>query len=441
MKNQRKHSANLLLLVIFIWSCVFTAVPGLSHSQSENNTRSVETLEPDYQNAYYKQVEIKIPGLRFRTANDLRDVVSHADKTTAVGVVDRNKSLVLSESVADFIKRSFETMLASEDEADRTIEIEFDIETFWLGHQKTSLVNNHIDFNARIGAAIVYKGQKSKIGWLEYHHESDVPSNVKGNQETLMYQGMATMARELARKIKPKQYVQESKSDAVLKPIDEPELSTSPELTEAGAEPLVGLSLGYHVFTGDLMDEIYGGLMEGFVYGGFWFKNRFGFRGEMSFLGASGTPSIADTSWTISSSTIKMGAVSLGGTCLYSLTGDPTSDIFVPYIGVGIDGIFGAEKISAEASRIQGSTEEEFGAEVWSVRVAFAGHAVLGTRIRATDKMRLAIEARWTQSGKGSNADLEEEELTQAFEATLYSAVKRSDFDFTGWSVHVGIEW
>ncbi len=60
---------------------------------------------------------------------------------------------------------------------------------------------------------------------------------------------------------------------------------------------------------------------------------------------------------------------------------------------------------------MQGSVLEEFGADVWSIRASFATYALLGTRMRVTDKWRLAIEVKWTQSGKGSNVDLEEEEL------------------------------
>ena len=83
----------------------------------------------------------------------------------------------------------------------------------------------------------------------------------------------------------------------------------------------------------------------------------------------------------------------------------------------------------------------EFEADVWSLRVAFGGHAIAGTRLRLTDKYNFVVEGRWTQSGKGSNMDLEEKELEEALNLTLYDAVKRSDFNFTGWSIHVGVEW
>lgn len=215
-------------------------------------------------------------------------------------------------------------------------------------------------------------------------------------------------------------------------------LRTTDTGAEAGAEPFSGASLVIHLFTNDLMKDSYTALVGGRYYGGHWFKNRMGYRFFLDLSGASGTPQRVDGGWEVTSSDIQMSMLSLGGTYLYSLRGDPTKTIFIPFVGAGLQGIFGAEKLSARATW---NTVETFETDVWSIRTAFAVHALLATRIRVTDQWRFVLEARWTQSGKGSNLDLKDEAERKLLQQTLYSAVRRSNFDFTGWSIHAGLEW
>jgi opacity protein-like surface antigen len=190
------------------------------------------------------------------------------------------------------------------------------------------------------------------------------------------------------------------------------------------------------------MDESYGGAVIGFVQGGKWFRGRMGLRAELDLFEASGIPPRVDYSWNHTSSKIKMRVVTLSATYLHSLRKDPVKQRFLSYVGMGLNANFGAEKLSANASRGQGFDLEEFAADVWSLRSSVGTHMVLGTRVLVTGEWGLALELRWTQCGKGNNMDLvEDDEEEQALKATLYDAVRRSNFSLSGWSIRVGYEW
>lgn len=405
----------------------------------ESSAEETSTIVPDYENNFYKKVSAKVPGLRIAGVTDARTLDRKELSSTLIGVFDENKNLVLDEPVTDFVKRSFESMLGSNAKADETHNVELDIENFRIEHKKTSMLNNHITFEALMAVQIIREGAKVKAGYLYFKQEINITASAAKKREELVYQGMVKMAYELAEKLAPDKYITGQGMQIETKPEPQPELveMAVPE----GQELISGLTVSFMYFTESLMNDSYGGVTNALGYVGGWDKSKMGFRLEFSIWGTSGTPNRVNPEWNVTSSNIKMGGFTLGGTFLYSLRGDPTKNIFLPYVGAGIDGFFGAENIGAAASRKRGSVEEGFEADAWGLRAAFATHALLGARMRVTDKYRFVLEARWTQCGKGSNADLIEKEKEELFDFTLYNAVKRSDFNFTGWSIHVGLEW
>lgn len=424
--------------LILIASSVYIAPPAFAVDQSDSTSSKAVVITPDYTNAVYKRTAIPVSGLTISDVRDLRTSDTGAPAAAAIGHQDDDTRLLLSGPVTAFVKRSFETMLGGNAQGGAKREVVLGIEELWIDHQKTSLLNNHIRFSARIAVAIVHNGNTVKAGYLQHRQEADVPGNVQENETDLLYRGMADMARQLARKLMPGKIVLEEDMEPEIKPVEEPDLVVLPGVTQAGAEPFVGESLVFHRFANDLMKDSYSAMVGDRFYGGHWFKNRMGYRFFLDFSYASGTPQRVDAGWKVTSSHIKMIILSLGGTHLYSLRGDPTKTIFIPFVGAGIRGIFGAEKLSARATW---KTVETFETDVWSIRMAFAVHALLATKIRVTDRLQLVLEARWTQSGKGSNFDLKDEAERQVLQQTLYRAVRRSNFDFTGWSIHTGLEW
>ena len=396
-----------------------------------------ETIVPNYENTVYAKVTANIPGLSIVKVADARSLDEGDLTSTLIGVVGDEKHLVLNEPVTDFVKRSFGRMLASEEKADITRKVELNIETLWIEHRKTSLLNNHISFDALIAVFIVHEGARVPAGYLEFRKKIDITESPEEKRENLMYQGMMEIAYQLAEKLAPEKSITEEEMQPMVKPQPQPDLVGY----SSEQEPIPGFAVGYMNFTESLMSDTYGGMISVQGYLGGWFKNRMGLRMELSFWGTSGTPVSVNPEWDVTSSNIKMGGMTLGGTFLYSLREEPRKSIFLPYVGAGIDGFFGAENIGATASRVTTGGTEEFSADVWGLRAAFAGHVLVGMKLRLTDKYPLVLEGRWTQSGKGSNADMKDESMVEAFNLTLYDAVKRSDFDFTGWSIQVGVEW
>jgi opacity protein-like surface antigen len=444
--DQSNHTMACQRLICFFSFILFACfgvnagiiLPAHAGGQASPDSLHSTVIQPDYSNTIYAQIAIPIQGLTISGVNDLRSSGAGAPAPRAIGFADGDTQLELSEPVSVFARRSFETMLSGSDESGTQREIVLNIEELWLDHQKTSLLNNHLEFSARIAVAIVHEGDTVKAGYLQTRQEADVPGNVREHQTDLLYRGMADMARQLARKMMPEKIVLEEDMEPEIQPIEQPDLVEIPGVAQSGAEPFSGASLAVQVFTGDLMNDSYTALVGGRYYGGHWFRNHMGYRVFLDLSGATGTPQRVDADWEVNSSEITMSILSLGSTYLYSLRGDPTKSLFIPFVGAGIEGIFGAEKLSARATW---NTVETIETDVWSIRTTFAVHALLATRIRVTDQWRFVLEARWTQSGKGSNLDLKDEAERKILHETLYSAVRRSDFNFTGWSIHAGLEW
>ena len=80
---------------------------------------------------------------------------------------------------------TFETMLGGDTAGGREKQIILNIEELWLNREKSSLLNNHIGFTARIAVAIIHEGDTVKAGYLQHTQEADVPGNVQEHQADL----------------------------------------------------------------------------------------------------------------------------------------------------------------------------------------------------------------------------------------------------------------
>jgi len=221
----------------------------------------------------------------------------------------------------------------------------------------------------------------------------------------------------------------------VEEPLPEPEL-------QGGQDPPRGVTrvqFGYHTFTTASMSEAYDPVSV-LTLENVWWGKRFGFGFELGFTGGQGTPPQTDSNWNVGNSWVKISAVSIGLNALYRFMNTSNEGFLEPYASLGPAIWVGGERISAEATRSPVGVDEGFKAELLAVGVAYGANAALGTTLRVAGGVRALFEVGWTVTSGGTE-DLSEEEEIENFESSLYSAVSRPGFDFTGWRFDIGLQW
>lgn len=201
-----------------------------------------------------------------------------------------------------------------------------------------------------------------------------------------------------------------------------------------------GLRLGYLGFSNESMEAGYDYLMVSTFQGTIWTRRGVGFGAELGWASAEGQPQQMESTWNLSDSWIKVQVLNVGLNFLYAFMNPSPSSTFMPYVGLCPALWIGSERIAADASRQRIGLDEAFRTNLLATGFAYGGHAVLGSSIAVGRGARVLFEARWTQSW-GDLFDLSEEEEKEGFESTLYQTVMRTDFNFTGWRIDVGVEW
>lgn len=198
-------------------------------------------------------------------------------------------------------------------------------------------------------------------------------------------------------------------------------------------------SFTYRMFTGDEMSDAYDLCFGGYIHAIWMGDSKEAWRIGAGAIIGEGNPIFPDTTWEVSSSELQMFMIPLEASFLYNLRERPLENSLSPYVGIGFGGFIGFERISVEMSRF---VEGDFQWNETRFRYVLGGHAVMGTTIKITEKYRAVLEARWTQSGKGSTVknEFSDEEIAEGW-LELDKAVKRPDFNFTSWSVSVGLQW
>jgi hypothetical protein len=202
--------------VVFVCVCVSFVF--------ELSAEEAITIVPDYENAFYKAVRAKIPGLRIVGVTDARESDQQELSPTLMGVSGDDHSVVLTEPVIGFVKRSFEGMLGSNADSDATDNVELRIDKFWVEQEKTSVLNNHVRFDAMMAVHLQREASLVKLGYLTFKKEIDVTLDPNQKRDELVYQGMVEMGQELAEKLDPDQYVVARDMQIDTKPEPEPEL-------------------------------------------------------------------------------------------------------------------------------------------------------------------------------------------------------------------------
>jgi len=183
-------------------------------------------------------------------------------------------------------------------------------------------------------------------------------------------------------------------------------------------------------------DPVYVGSVEFFRV-----KKGFMLGFEIGWISGKGTPPLVDSDWVVTDSSAKMWALLLEPNVHFNFMDDTGSELFGPYVAAGPGMWVGGERLTAEANRTSTGTQEAFRTEQWAMRLSFGVSAKVGTTVRIKGKFKLLIEARYVLTTSGSMLDLVDEEDKDLIDATLYSAVQRPGFNFTGWQISWGIQW
>lgn len=199
---------------------------------------------------------------------------------------------------------------------------------------------------------------------------------------------------------------------------------------------LTGIRFVYHTFTDSRMDDCYGHapyIMADFLL----IRGRHGASFEIGYLYREGKPVPLPTEWNVISTSLSMWAIPVTVNYLYHINGYDRARRFAPYAGLGFGAFFGGEKIGAMATTLL----KRWDGWTWGLRGSMIGNVVLGAHISPWHGFDAVVEVRWIQSGRGGNIDIVDEEDEPKFDAYLYPLVQRSSYDFTGWSISVGIRW
>jgi hypothetical protein len=219
----------------------------------------------------------------------------------------------------------------------------------------------------------------------------------------------------------------------------------SPTMDQAlGASPgssprttiLTGVRFAYHAFTDSRMEECYEHAPY-LIADLMMITGHHGVSFEVGYLSRDGEPVLLPNEWNVLSTSLRMWAVPITVNYLYHITGYDRARRFVPYAGLGLGTFFGGERIGAMANTLL----KQWDGWTWGLRGSMIGNAVIGAHISPWHGFSAVVELRWIQSGRGGNIDLVDEEDEPKFDAYLYPLVQRSSYDFTGWSVSVGIRW
>lgn len=212
--------------------------------------------------------------------------------------------------------------------------------------------------------------------------------------------------------------------------------TSPPPGTPSNIKKLIGVRFVYHTFADSQMEECYEHvpyLVADLVLVGVHHGVSF----EAGYLYRDGEPTLLPNEWNVLSTSLSMWAVPITVNYLYYIAGYDRARRFAPYVGFGLGTFFGGEKIGAMANTLL----KQWDGWTWGLRGSMIGNAVLGAHISPWRGFNAVVELRWIQSGRGGNVDLVDEEDEPKFDAYLYPLVQRSSYDFTGWSVSVGIRW
>lgn len=396
-----------------------------------------EAIVPDYDNGFFKKATNPLPGLKIVRVDDLRGGDPQKLGATGVGMLESEAHLSLAVPVADFVKRSLEMMLTTSRAGETPIDLVVGIQEFQLRHKSSILGQSTCGFSARLELRLLGGGVETVVGWLQTESEQDVVFSTLNCQKDAMYSGVAAFAQAIGLGDLPLADLAAQVAGGKAASIEKKTLRVAfrqPWLMGAKFPWEVG-GVYYGLAESDMKDPY--GTCFGFMAGGVsWFRGRSGIKAAGGYLSGTGKPQLDNPIWTVKESKVSMYVIPLQMSYLYRLRVPDDRSTLVPYVGAGVDVFLGLDRLEATAE----SATDGFEAHSTALRASAGLHAVLGSEIKLFgDKYSGLLEIKWIQGGKGSTGDLLTDEEKGQFGTTLFDAVNRPKFNFTGWTVELGI--
>ena len=402
--------------------------------------REPEVITPDYDNGVFEKAGTPLPGLVIERVEDLRGRDPKNLGFTATGLLERSTPLELSEPVSDFVKRGLEKMLASDEKVPEPTRVVIGIEQFDVNFKKSIIQEITSEFYARLEIRILHDGSETVVGWLENSQEAPGGFSTKGGQETMMYKGVGAFAQGLGFGTFPLTEAAAKIRSGASAGLERPTVRVAfIEPWTIGSAEFAGGRLVYHNFALSDMPDTYDDCFLFVAEAVIWLKGRQGWRIEGGYVQRKGRSRLGNSAWNVTESELSLNAIPLHASFLYRLRTTEEQHLLVPYVGIGAGTFLGIENLAATAT----DTGNEGGFEAHSRALRASGdiHVLLGTQMRFGMGVEGILEARWTQSTNGSTVDLIKEEEQEDYDSTLFKAVRRSDFNFTGWSVELGLRF
>ncbi|MBI3194054.1 MAG: hypothetical protein HYZ34_06235 [Ignavibacteriae bacterium] len=189
-----------------------------------------------------------------------------------------------------------------------------------------------------------------------------------------------------------------------------------------------GLLLSYQRFQKEEMKNVYDGIFGIHIGKTEWIWNMFGLRLTGGVVGGEGVPILLDTTWQFNSADVGFWAINLQGTVVARITGGDPQETITPFLGIGIEGYGGLEKLSVSMIRVDTSVRGDASALIGLA----GGHAMAGVYIPLNVNNALQIEVRYLYTINGSYKDILSQENKVEYQQKIYSVVKRPLFNFSG---------
>jgi hypothetical protein len=398
---------------------------------------SGRVITPDYSNSFFDKAKMAVPHLKIVLVEDQRGGDHRALGTTVSTTGDNRVPLSLSEPLSDFVRRGFNMMLGGAETTAKPVEVEVIIQKFEANFEKAFLEKPKCLLLARVELRIPSDSGAVTLGWLENLQQRQASSGVLDCQEVSIYLAVAAFAQALQQERLPLSEVAARIRAGT--PVNWEPITVRVEYREPwliGAEFPWGSRAVYQVFEASDMKDSYDHMFCTMAEGVGWLKGRAGFRLEVGFLSRSGLPRPKNPKWNIEKSELSMFAIPIHGTFLYRLRSGETPHLLSPYVGLGGGVYVGLENLEAKAD-YGGS---EFEGHSRAIRASGAVHALIGVEVvRIVGPVSGVAEIRWTQAGDGSTTDFVPDDEREEYNDTLFDTVRRSSFNFTGWSVEMGV--
>ncbi len=220
--------------------------------------------------------------------------------------------------------------------------------------------------------------------------------------------------------------------------------SVAPDL-----EPFYVTSVAYLNLAKVGMSDVYGDQMIFYGQGGEWWQSEkrildhMGFKGGMGFFHTKGRAIPQESDWQVEKAALSLSALHFYLSALYRLTGTDHPGFAVPYVGVGIGGIGGVEKLSMEVSKSTANSGMGASWDHSNLRASFESHVTLGLSLFANSKYKGLLELSYLFSGDSysDNGELPQAMADAGFTEDVLTTVARPDFNFSGPTVSLGMQW